>query len=91
MAVKRGIPVYTLNNCDVASCVGDEFSHDTYDELIPFIRRCIDEDGYFELMKKKAVEAYESIFGDDSCENIRVFCERLTGYLKRKDKDLNNE
>ena len=91
MAVKRGIPVYSLNNCDVASCVGNDFSHDTYDELIPFIRRCIDEDGYYELMKKKAVEAYESIFGDDSCENIRVFCDRLTDYLKRKDEDLNNE
>ncbi len=86
MAVKHSVPVYTLKECDVASCVGDDFSHDSYEELLPFVKRCVEEEDYYGSMRKKAKEAYLSIFGENSLENIKAFCATLTGYIDGKDE-----
>lgn len=81
MAIKRGIPVYTLKDCDVASCVGKEFEHDTYDELIPLVRKCIDNREYYNGMCTLSVGNFRNRYHVNSIENIRRFCERYREHI----------
>ncbi|MBO4910268.1 MAG: glycosyltransferase [Lachnospiraceae bacterium] len=90
MAIKRGVPVYTLKNCDVASCIGDAFSYDSYEHLIPFIMKCLKDTDYYGQMRKKALETYERTFGDKSQENIKDFCDKITEYLEKETR-MNDE
>lgn len=81
MAIKRGVPVYTLKDCDVASCVGKEFEHDSFDELIPFVRKCIDDKDYYDNMRHVSEENYRKRYHIDSIGNIRAFCDRYKEYI----------
>ena len=78
MAIKRGIPVYTLTDCDVASCVGAEFEHESYDELIPFVQKCLEDKGYYDEMCRLSQGNYNKRYKIDSLGNVSKFCEEFT-------------
>ena len=78
MAIKRSVPVYTLKDCDVASCVGDEFAYESYDELIPFVKKCINDKEYYESMKALSGDSYRKRYSINSLENVTAFCEAFT-------------
>ena len=82
MAIRFGVPVYTLDDCDVSSYVGDEFIHDSYDELIPFVKRCAQDTAFYERMQSKAKEYYDLTQNVDSLGNIRDFIERFSSVIK---------
>lgn len=81
MAIKRGIPVYTLKDCDVASCVGKEFEHNSFDELIPFVRKCIDDIEYYDSMCSVSEGNYRKRYHIDSIGNIKAFCDRYREHI----------
>ena len=85
MAIKRGIPVYTLKDCDVASCVGKEFEHDSFDELIPFVRKCIDDKEYYDNMCSVSKENYRRRYHIDSIGNISAFCDTYREHICEHD------
>ena len=83
MAIKRGVPVYTLGNCDVASCVGKEFEHGSYEELIPFVKRCTEDKEYYESLCDLAKENFRKKYHINSMENISAFCVKYREYMIR--------
>lgn len=87
MAIKRGVPVYTLGNCDVASCVGKEFVHESYEELIPFVVRCIEDEKYYKSLCDMAKENFKKNYYIDSMGNISAFCKKYTKYMIQHGKD----
>ncbi len=81
MAIKRSVPVYTLKDCDVASVVGEEFVHDSYEELISFVRKLIDNKEFREQMRTLSGENFRKRYSINSIENIAVFCEKYTKHI----------
>lgn len=82
MALKAGLPVLTLPNCDVASIVGKDFIYDSYDEFEEAIDRYVIDKDFYSLMKKKALDTYEKIEKIDSLGNIKRFTETIEKELK---------
>ncbi len=82
MAIKRSVPVYTLRDCDVASCVGEESTYESYNELIPFVKRCVSDNAFFKEMCNRSGDSYTKRYRINSLENVRKFTEKYTEHIR---------
>ncbi len=64
MAVKKGVPVVTLPDCDVAYHVGKGFVVGDYDEMIDEVGRYINDKEYY-LKKKQSIKHHNENERDD--------------------------
>lgn len=69
MALSIGIPIVTLDNCDVSAAAGKDFSCENLDEMRDLVLKYRNNTIFLEEQKKKAIERhYET--GNNLTENI---------------------
>ena len=64
-SMKRGIPVTTLGDCDVASFTGDDFVCSDYSEMVDDTLRYIEDSEYYKSQSEKAKAHFATLFSSD--------------------------
>ncbi len=64
-AMRRGIPVTTLPDNDVASFAGDDFICADYNEMVSDVLRYIDDSDYYKEQSERAIGHFKTLFSSD--------------------------
>lgn len=84
IALKNGIPVITLGNCDVAEWAGPEYICINIASMIDDIKKCLNDSVYMRERSQKAIERWKSrtLSEQEGIDNTKVFYEKLVEYIK---------
>jgi hypothetical protein len=89
-ALQNEVPVLTLPECDAAQ-VGEDFICEKLEDMPGIVDRYIHDAGFMEQQKENCRKRVKEIYGVDSLENIKTFCEELTAYIKAQEAQRNFE
>lgn len=77
-ALNTGVPVLTLNNCDVAGNVGNEFIYESFDYMLEEIKRCVSDEIYQKQRSQKAFDRAKEI-SDNTLEETKQMLKEFVG------------
>ncbi len=84
IALKNGVPVITLGNCDVAEWAGPEYICNNIASMIDDIKKCLNDSVYMKERSQKAIERWKSrtLSEQEGIDNTKAFYEKLVEYIK---------
>lgn len=85
-AMKVGVPVITLGNCDVA-LVGESFICETLEEMPKLVKRYREDADFMRRQKEKCKEVAEGRSGINNMENLKKLLEEIKGEIDRLEKE----
>ena len=86
-----GVPVITLDDCDVESESGKEFVCGTVDEMPGLVMRYLMDKTFYKRQSRLIKERAEKERSVDSIGNIRKFCESVKEITLLKEEEARHE
>ncbi len=86
LALKHGLPVITLGNCDAAEWAGPEYICASVASMIEDLKKCYSDLTYLNMRSEKAIERWKSktLSENDGIDNTKSFCAEVIEYIKKE-------
>ncbi len=81
-AMRKGIPVTTLPDSDVASFAGEDFICQNYDEMVIHVLKYIDDPDYYKGQSKKALAHFGTLFSHNIKDDFQTVIDKILEIAK---------